>query len=147
MECSQHLKYTLFDDKNLKPCNCTYFKCINIYIHMNCLFLLCVFWTGSAFVRTARGTGGPLIVHHLVWQSDGRAADEGALFVSALQKVGQELPLALDKDGPPPHEAEVVLLQDVVAFLHHLWANKRIVRAYVGTLAQLCRRRSLSERN
>lgn len=62
----------------------------------------------------------PLIVHHLVWQSDGRAADERALFVPPLQKIGQQFPFALHKDGPPPHKAEVVLLQDVVAFLHHL---------------------------
>lgn len=68
--------------------------------------------------------GRSLIVHHLVRQGDGRAADERALFVSALQKVGQQFPFALDEDGPPPHKAEVVLLQDVVAFLHHLGAEK-----------------------
>lgn len=53
-------------------------------------------------------------------QSDARAADERPLLVSPLQKIRQQLPFALDEDGPPPHEAEVVLLQDVVAFLHHL---------------------------
>lgn len=87
------------------------------------LLLLHSFRSGPSFVQTASGNGGcsgSLIVHHLVWQSDGRAADEWALFVSPLQKIGQQFPFALHKDGPPPHEAEVVLLQDVVAFLHHL---------------------------
>lgn len=64
-----------------------------------------------------------------MWQSDGRAADERPLFVSPLQEVRQQFPFALHKDGPPPHEAEVVLLQDVVAFFHHLGGSRRIVSA------------------
>lgn len=100
------------------------------------LLLLHSFRSGPSFVQTASGNGGcsgSLIVHHLVWQSDGRAADEWALFVSPLQKIGQQFPFALHKDGPPPHEAEVVLLQDVVAFLHHLGGgggDKRILSAW-----------------
>lgn len=62
------------------------------------------------------------VVHHLVWQGDRGAVDEGALFFSTLQKVGKQLSFPLHKDGSPPHKTESVLLQDVVAIFHHLGA-------------------------
>lgn len=55
-------------------------------------------------------------------QCDRGAIDERALFFSAFQKIGEQLPLPLHKDRSPPHKTEAVVLQDVVAILHHLGA-------------------------
>lgn len=51
-----------------------------------------------------------LAVHHLVWQSDGGAVDKGALFVSSLQKISQQLSFSLNKNGAPPYKAEAIVL-------------------------------------
>lgn len=65
-----------------------------------------------------------LAVHHLMWQSNRGAVDKRALFVSALQEICEQLSFSFYKDGPPPHKAEAILLQDVVAVLHHLGATQ-----------------------
>lgn len=61
-----------------------------------------------------------------MWQSDRGAIDKWALFVSSLQKISEQLSFPLHEDGPSPHEAEAVLLQDVVAVLHHLRETHRV---------------------
>lgn len=72
-------------------------------------------------------------IHHLMWQSDRGAVDKWALFVSSLQKISEQLSFPLHKDGPSPHEAEAILLQDVVAVLHYLRETHR-VQKYVSLL-------------
>lgn len=72
-------------------------------------------------------------IHHLMWQSDRGAVDKWALFVSSLQKISEQLSFPLHKDGPSPHEAEAILLQDVVAVLHYLRETHRVQR-YVSLL-------------
>lgn len=69
-----------------------------------------------------------LTIHHLVWQRDRGAVNKWALFVSSFEKISEELPFPLYKDGPPPHKAEIVLLQDVVAVLHHLGGSRNTIR-------------------
>lgn len=68
-----------------------------------------------------------------MWQSDRGAIDKWALFVSSLQKISEQLSFPLHEDGPSPHEAEAVLLQDVVAVLHYLRETHR-VQKYVSLL-------------
>lgn len=68
-----------------------------------------------------------------MWQSDRGAVDKWALFVSSLQKISEQLSFPLHKDGPSPHEAEAILLQDVVAVLHYLRETHR-VQKYVSLL-------------
>lgn len=75
------------------------------------------FFGGCAGCRAPSPSGA---VHHLMGQGDGRAVDEGALLLPALEEEGEQLPFALDVDGPAAHEAEAVLLQDQVGLLHHL---------------------------
>lgn len=76
-------------------------------------------WRG-AFFWWLPGSKPSGAVHHLMGQGDGRAVDEGALLLPALEEEGEQLPFALDVDGPAAHEAEAVLLQDQVGLLHHL---------------------------
>lgn len=61
-----------------------------------------------------------LAVHNLMWKSDGGAIQKGTLFVPSLEKISEQLPLSLHKDRPPPHKAEAILFENVVAILHHL---------------------------
>lgn len=68
-----------------------------------------------------------------MWQSDRGAIDKWALFVSSLQKISEQLSFPLHEDGPSPHEAEAILLQNVVAVLHYLRETHR-VQKYVSLL-------------
>lgn len=71
-------------------------------------------------VWSASVSGWFLAVHHLVGQCHRGTVDEGALFVSSLQEIRKQLSFTLHKDRAPPHKAETIFLQDVVAVLHHL---------------------------
>lgn len=68
------------------------------------------------------------VVHDLVGQCHRGAIWEGGRLIAPLQEKGQQLPLPLHKDGPPPHKAEAVLSKDGLCFFHHLQRAKTVQR-------------------
>lgn len=60
---------------------------------------------------------------NLVWKGSYQMAAVEFGFVFSLHEESQQLPFPLDKYGPPPNETKAILLQYVVAVLHHLRAE------------------------
>lgn len=60
----------------------------------------------------------------LVWKRGGHRTIIATRLVFSFHEEGEQLPFTFDKYGPSPDEAEAILLQDVVAVLHHLRAEQ-----------------------
>ena len=63
------------------------------------------------------------LVQDLVWQCSFEAVGWG---VFALHEESEEFSFSFHKDGPSPHKSEAILLQDVIAILHHLGETESI---------------------
>lgn len=61
-----------------------------------------------------------------MWKDCGHRTAFVTRFVFSFHEEGKQLPFPFDKYGPPPDKAEAVLLQDVMAVLHHLRAERSI---------------------
>lgn len=55
-----------------------------------------------------------------MWKGSGHRTTIATGFVFAFHEEGQQLPFPFDKYGPSSDKAEAILLQDIVAVLHHL---------------------------
>lgn len=59
---------------------------------------------------------------NLVWQGSGHRVTVATLFVFAFHEKGQQFAFPFDIDGSSSNKAKAILLQDVIAILHHLMA-------------------------
>lgn len=68
-----------------------------------------------------------------MWKGSGHWAAIAAGFVFAFHEKGKQLSFPFNKYGPSSDKAESILLQDVIAVLYHLRAEKQSLKKAMGS--------------